>query len=292
MEPQERRGELFYALRRLLLQAAEIRPQVVVYEDVHWTDRATEEYLRHVADSLPASRVLLILTYRTGHAHPFGERSYQTRIVPGALSARDSAAMARAILVADHVPDELQALVVRKAEGNPFFVEEVVKSLQEPGTVQRAAEGWMVTQRLHDLVVPDTIQDVIAARIDRLPEAPKRLLQAASVIGRRFSGRLLDRIVDGSATVETLLRSLPALELIHEPRVFPEAEYIFRHALTQEVAYGSLLGQRRKELHRLIAVAIEDLYADRLAGALRSPGPSLREGRHLGQGARLFHAGG
>ena len=265
MDPQERRGELFYALRRLLLQATEVRPQVVVYEDVHWTDKATEEYLTLIADSLPTSRVLVILTYRTGYGHPFGERSYQTRIVPGALSAGDSVAMARAMLVAERLPDDFQALLVRKAEGNPFFVEEVVKSLQEAGTIQRADDGWAVTQRLDDLVVPDTIQDVIAARIDRLPEGPKRVLQAAAVIGRRFSGRLLDRIVEPSARAETLLRSLLALELIHETRVFPEAEYIFKHALTQEVAYGSLLGQRRKELHRLIATAIEDLYADRLA---------------------------
>jgi class 3 adenylate cyclase/tetratricopeptide (TPR) repeat protein len=265
MDPQERRGELFYALRRLLLQLAEGRPQVVVYEDVHWTDKATEEYLTLIADCLPTSRVLVILTYRTGYAHPFGERSYQTRIVPGALSTRDSVAMARAMLLADDLPAALQVLLVRKAEGNPFFVEEVVKSLQEAGVVQRAGEGWTVTEGLDDLIVPDTIQDVIAARIDRLPEGPKRVLQAASVIGRRFSGRLLDRIVEPSAGTATLLRSLLALELIHETRVFPEAEYVFKHALTQEVAYGSLLGQRRKELHRRIAAAIEDLYAERLA---------------------------
>jgi len=265
MDPQERRGELFDALRRLLLQAAEVRPQVVVYEDVHWTDKATEEYLTLISDSLPASRVLVILTYRTGYTHSFGERSYQTRIVLGALSTRDSVAMARAMLATDDLPDDLQALLVRKAEGNPFFVEEVVKSLQEAGTIRRTEEGWILTQRLDDLVVPDTIQDVIAARIDRLPETPKRVLQAASVIGRQFSGRLLDRIVDGSTRPDTQLRSLLALELVHETRAFPEAEYIFKHALTQEVAYSSLLVQRRKELHRLIATAIEDLYADRLA---------------------------
>ena len=124
MDPQERRGELFHALRRLLLQAAEVRPQVVVYEDVHWTDKATEEYLTLIADSLPASRVLVILTYRTGYTHPFGDRSYQTRVVPGALSSEDSAAMVRAMLAAERLPDDLQARLVSKAAGNPFFVEE------------------------------------------------------------------------------------------------------------------------------------------------------------------------
>jgi class 3 adenylate cyclase/tetratricopeptide (TPR) repeat protein len=265
MDPQERRGELFYALRRLLLQAAEARPQVMVYEDVHWTDKATEEYLTLIADSLPTSRVLVILTYRTGYAHPFGERSYQTRIVPDALSTDDSVAMARAMLVAERLPDDLQALLVRKAEGNPFFVEEVVKSLREGGSIQRTGEAYVLTKRLEEGLVPDTIQGVIAARIDRLPEAPKRALQMASVIGREFSRRLLDRIADGPERIETVLRELIALELIHEKRVFPEFEYIFKHALTQEVTYASLLVQRRRELHRRIGLAVEDLYADRLA---------------------------
>jgi class 3 adenylate cyclase/tetratricopeptide (TPR) repeat protein len=265
MDPQERRGELFYALRRLLLQAAEVRPQVVVYEDVHWTDKATEEYLTLIADSLPTSRVLVILTYRTGYAHPFGERSYQTRIVPDALSTDESVAMARALLVAERLPDDLQALLVRKAEGNPFFVEEVVKSLREGGSIQRAGEAYVLTRRLEEVLVPDTIQGVIAARIDRLPEAPKRVLQMASVIGREFSRRLLDRIADWPERTENLLRELTALELIHEKRVFPEFAYIFKHALTQEVTYASLLVQRRRELHRRIGLAIEELFADRLA---------------------------
>jgi class 3 adenylate cyclase len=265
MDPQERRGELFHALRRLLLREAERRPQVIVYEDVHWTDKATEEYLTLVADSLPASRVLLVLTYRPGYGHPFGERSYQTRIVPGALSTGDSVTMVRTMLAAERLPEGLQALIARKGEGNPFFVEELIKSLREAGSIRPGGDGWLLTERPEDLLVPDTIQDVIAARIDRLPEAAKRVLQAASVIGRRFGRRLLDRIVEPGTRTETVLRELIALELIYETRVFPEPEYTFKHALTQDVAYGSLLLQRRKELHRLIAVTLEELYGDRLA---------------------------
>ena len=264
MDPQERRGELFDALRRLLLREAERRPQVMVYEDIHWTDKATEEYLTRIADSLPASPVLLVLTCRPGYSHPFGERSYQSRIVPGALSTGDSMAMARTMLVAERLPDGLQSLIARKAEGNPFFVEELIKSLREAGSIRADGDGWVLTERPEDLIVPDTIQDVIAARIDRLPEASKRVLQGASVIGRQFSRRLLERIVDLGTRIEARLRELMALELIYETRVFPDSEYTFKHALTQEVAYGSLLVLRRKELHRLIAVAIEDLHADRL----------------------------
>ncbi len=265
MDPQERRGELFQALRRLVLREAERLPQVMVFEDIHWTDKATEDYLALVADSLPAGPILLVLTYRTGYSPPFGRRSYQTRIAPGALSPGDTVMMARAMLAAERLPDGLQALIARKAEGNPFFVEELVKSLREAGSIRPGDDGWVLTQGLDDLVVPDTIQDIIAARIDRLPEGPKRALQAASVIGRRFSRRPLDRIIGPGTETATLLRDLVALELIHETRIFPESEYTFKHALTQEVAYGSLLGQRRRELHRQIATTIEDLYGDRLA---------------------------
>ncbi|RPJ85247.1 MAG: hypothetical protein EHM13_01680, partial [Acidobacteria bacterium] len=292
MDPQERRGELFHALRRLVLREAERLPQVMVFEDIHWTDKATEDYLALVADNVPASPVLLVLTYRTSHSHPFGERSYHNRVAPGALSAGDTVVMAGAMLAAERLPDGLQALIARKAEGNPFFIEELVKSLREAGSIRPGGDGWVLTQRLDDLAVPDTIQDIIAARIDRLPEASKRALQAASVIGRTFSRRLLDRVVEPHASTETPLRELVGLELIRETRVFPESEYTFKHALTQDVAYGSLLGPRRE------VAPSPDRDGDRgpvegpAGRAVRGPGAALREGGDLGQGARVPHAGG
>jgi tetratricopeptide (TPR) repeat protein len=265
MDPQQRRGEIFDALRRLTVRAAEVRPQVAVYEDGHWMDQATEEYLLFTADSIPTSRVLRILTYRTGYSHPFGERTFHTRIALNTLSTEQSVAMAQALLATESLPEELKALIARKAEGNPFFVEEVVKSLLEVGALRRTEGGYMLAKRLDEIFVPDTIQDVIMARIDRLVEAPKRTLQLASVIGREFTRRLLDRMADIQARTEEVLRELKAIELIYEKNLFPELAYMFKHALTHEVAYNSLLMQRRKELHRLIALAIEELYADRLA---------------------------
>ena len=265
MDPQQRRGEIFDALRRLALRASEVRPQVAVYEDVHWMDKATEEYLVASEDGIPASRTLRILTYRAGYVHPFGERTYHTRIALTTLSTEASVQMAQAMLAAERLPEELQALIVRKAEGNPFFVEEVVKSLQEVRALRPAGDGYVLAKRLDEIVVPDTIQDVIMARIDRLEDAPKRILQLASVIGREFTRRLLDRIAEMRERTEEFLRELKALELIYEKSLFPELAYMFKHALTHEVAYNSLLVQRRKDLHRLIALAIEELYADRLA---------------------------
>jgi class 3 adenylate cyclase/tetratricopeptide (TPR) repeat protein len=265
MDPQQRRGEIFDALRRLTVRASEVRPQVAVFEDAHWMDPATEEYLLFTADSIPTSRVLRVLTYRPGYVHPFGERTYHTRIALNTLSTEHSVEMAQEILATNRLPEELKALIVRKAEGNPFFVEEVVKSLLEVGALRRSGDGYILAKRLEEIYVPDTIQDVIMARIDRLEEAPKRTLQLASVIGREFTRRLLDRLAEVRARTEEVLRELKAIELIYEKSVFPELAYMFKHALMHEVAYNSLLMQRRKELHRLIALATEELYADRLA---------------------------
>ncbi len=173
--------------------------------------------------------------------------------------------MTRAMLAAESVPHDVQALIARKAEGNPFFVEEVVKSLVELGVIRRAGDQYVLTRPPDQILVPDTIQDVIMARIDRLAEEPKRTLQLASVIGREFTGRLLERIADVRSRTEGWLQELKAIELIYEKTLFPELAYMFKHALTHEVAYGSLLVHRRKELHRLVGLAIEELYADRLA---------------------------
>jgi class 3 adenylate cyclase/tetratricopeptide (TPR) repeat protein len=265
MDPQLRRGEIFDALRRLAVRAAEVHPQVVVYEDVHWMDQATEESLLFATDSIPTSRILQILTYRTGYVHPFGERTYHTRIALDTLSTADSVAIAKAVLATEHFPQELNTLIVRKAEGNPFFVEEIVKSLQEVGAIRQAGDHYVLAKPLDEIFVPDTIQDVIMARIDRLADAPKKTLQLASVIGREFTRRLVDRLGEIRERTEEFLRDLKAIELIYEKSLFPELAYMFKHALTHDVAYNSLLVQRRKELHGLVGLAIEELYTERLA---------------------------
>jgi class 3 adenylate cyclase len=263
--PQERRGELFHALRRLTVRAAQGSPQVVVFEDLHWIDPAAEQYVVRLADGIAASRVLLVVTYRPGYTHPLGDRTYHTRIVPAPLSTEESVLMAEAILATAELPAELKALIGRKAEGNPFYVEEVVKSLHEVGAVRRDNGRCILTMPLETVSLPDTIQDVIMARIDRLEDAPKRMVQLAAVIGREFTGRLIDRLAEVPGRTEEFLQELKALELIYEKSLFPELAYMFKHAVTQDVAYNSLLEKRRRELHRRIGLGIEALYADRLA---------------------------
>jgi class 3 adenylate cyclase/tetratricopeptide (TPR) repeat protein len=264
MDAQQRRLKLFEALRAMMLQGGQRRPLVLAIEDLHWIDKTSEEVLLHLADSIPAAQVLLLMTYRPGYENPFGERTYTTRIGLRTLSDRDSLRLAAGMLAMAEVPPELRDLIIRKAEGNPFFLEEVLKSLLEVGALRQHDGRYMLTKHVSEIYVPNTIHDVIMARIDRLEETPKRALQLASVIGREFTVRLLERISDVHAQLEHFLQELKVLEFIYERSFYPELAYMFKHALTHDVAYNSLLMQRRKELHRLIAMAIEELYAERL----------------------------
>ncbi len=265
LDPQIRRAETFDVLRQLLLRAAERRPQVLAFEDVHWSDTATLEFLTYLLDSIPRVRTLILLTFRPGHDVALGERTYASRLALHNLTGAESGEMAEAALASADLPAELHALIRRKAEGNPFFVEEVIKALGETGAIRRDGPRWVLGRPLDQIQVPDTIQDVVMARIDRLEDEPRQALQLAAVIGREFTQRLLDRIAEIRAGTTTVLRQLQAIELIYEKALFPELAYMFKHALTQDVAYGSLLTQRRRELHRRIGEAIEELYADRLA---------------------------
>lgn len=264
MDPQVRRAETFDVLRRLLLLAAERKPQVLVFEDLHWSDTATTEFLRYIFDSVPASRVLLLATLRAGYASPFEDRSYVTRLALHNLTPEESTRIAEAVLSAADLPRELQALIHRKAEGNPFFVEELVKSLRETEAIRREGERWVPGRPLDQIVVPDTVQGVLMSRIDRLEDDARRTLQLASVIGREFTQRLLDRIADLRRSSSAPLQELQAIELIYQKALYPELAFMFKHALAQDVAYGSLLVQRRRELHLRVAEAIEELYSDRL----------------------------
>ncbi len=265
MDASARRFATFEALKRLTLATAAQRPLVVLIEDLHWIDPASEEYLTYVVDALAGARVLLLCTYRPGYRPVLGERSYITRLALQPLSSEQTAALAAAMLEAPDVPAEIRTLIINKAEGNPFFIEEVAKSLVEIGALHRTPDGYRLGRPVSEIVIPNSIQDVIMARIDRLGDEPKRAIQIASVIGREFAVRLLQRASELGEGVNALVGELRALELIYEKAGVPELAYMFKHALTHDVAYESLLLQRRKQLHRTIGLAVEELYADRLA---------------------------
>jgi len=265
MDASQRRKRTFDAVLAMSLRGATLRPLVFVFEDLHWVDSSTELYLAALIDSIAATRILVVATHRLGYSPPFGTRSFQTRLTLGPLSEAEAVAMAGGMLGVERLPADVTRALLDKAEGVPLFVEEVTKTLLDLGILERENGGFRVVRPIRDAAVPDTIHDIIMARLDRLGEEGKRTVQLASVIGRQFRRRLLERIAGLPGELEGLLQELKALEIIYEQGRFPEPTYIFKHAVIQDVAYQSLLVQRRKELHRAVGRAIEELYPERLA---------------------------
>ena len=264
MEGTARRRHLFAALRALSLRGARLRPLVLVVEDLHWIDTSSEEFLTFLLDAVAGVPLLLLVTYRIGYTPPFGSRSFSTMLTLHSFSETETLTMAGQVLGTAQFPAELQTALMAKAEGVPLFIEEVTKTLLDLGVLQREDGGYRLVKSLGEVHVPDTIQGIIMARLDRLGDDGKRTVQLASVIGRQFLVRLLARVAGLSDRLEGLLRELQALEIIYEQGLVPEPAYIFKHAVIQDVAYQSLLMQRRKALHRAVGEAIEALYQDRL----------------------------
>jgi tetratricopeptide (TPR) repeat protein len=225
-----------------------------VIENLHWADATSEEWLTALVEHLTGAAILLLVTHRPGYRPPWLGQSVTTQLALPRLLPEDSLAVVQSVLQTTLLPEPLLQAIVTKAAGNPFFLEELTWVAMEPSTSPAV------------LGMPDTIQAVLAARIDRLAPDEKRLLQTAAVIGTDVAVPLLQAITEmPTEALPHALTHLQALELIYEKRRFPEPVYLFKHALTQDVAYHSLLEQRRQELHRLIGCAIETLYADRLA---------------------------
>jgi len=265
MDPLERRAGVRDGLRALLLQESRSRPLIIVVEDLHWIDENSEEALAALVDVVPSVPVLMILSSRPGYTHSLGERTYYSRIALSSLPPEESAAIAERVLQTAVLPKQISQLITSKGEGNPFYIEEITKSLVESGVLRQTNGGYQLDRPAEEIRVPDTIQEVILSRIDRLEREAKEAIQLASVIGREFTVRLLDRISDTEAGLEGLLTGLKVLELIYEKAYFPELSYMFKHALTHDVAYSTLLMERRRALHRMVGSAIEELYAGRLA---------------------------
>jgi len=286
LDSASRRSEAFGALKAILLRESEIRPVVLVVEDLHWIDEASEELVSFLAESIPTARVMVLCTYRPGYRHRLGDGSYQQRLTLMALSSQETAAMAGAALGVEALPDEVRDLIAAKAEGNPFFVEEIAASLLEDGSLRLEDGRIVLTRSPRDLVIPDTIQEVLIARIDRLADDARRAIQIASVIGREFALRLLERITEAGRHIQVQVEELRALELIYEKAMHPELAYMFKHALTHDVAYQSVHQDRRAQLHRVIGLAIEELYADRLAEHYETLAHHFEE---ADDGARAVH---
>ena len=264
LQPMQKREKAFEAIRDLLVRESLDRPIILVVEDLHWIDKTSEEFLSYLIEWLENCHILLILLYRPEYTHTWGSKSYYAKIGLTQLTSQSSAELIRAILYDCEIEPGLETLILNRSAGTPLYIEELTHSLLENGSIQREQNQCFLAIEPKDIQIPDTIQGIIAARMDRLEDNTKRTMQVASVIGRDFAFRILQTITGRREELKSYLRNLQGLEFIYEKSLFPELEYIFKHALTQEVAYNSLLHKRKKEIHGKIGKAIEELYSERL----------------------------
>ncbi len=264
LEPKVKRERTFEAIRDLFIRESQNRPLILVLEDLQWIDRTSEEFLDYLIEWLANARIMLILLYRTEYRHQWGSKTYYSQIGLDQLGPESSVELVKAMLEGGQVVPELRELILSRSAGNPLFMEEFTHSLLENGSIEKKDQQYVLSRDISEIEVPDTIHGIIAARMDHLEENLKRTMQVASVIGREFAFRILQTIVQMREDVKTNLLKLQGLEFIYEKSLFPELEYIFKHTLTQEVAYNSLLQKRRKEIHEKICQAIEQIYAERL----------------------------
>jgi tetratricopeptide (TPR) repeat protein len=263
MDAQGRRRMIFDSIRLMTIRGSKLRPLILFFEDLHWIDHESEDFLKFVINSLAVLPVLLILTYRPGYANPFGERTFFNRISLKALQKKESLDLTKGVIGVDKLPKFVEPLILERAEGNPFYIEEIAKSLEELGTFKKM-EAIGTANAQDQIQIPTSIQDIIMARIDRLPEEQKAALQIAAVIGREFANRLLEKIVKLKAGITDILGDLVGLEIIYQTQFYPELSFMFKHALTHDVAYNSLLTSKRKAIHALTGAVIEEIYSTRL----------------------------
>ena len=266
LDPPERRKRTLDAVRRLLLREAQVQPLLVVFEDLHWIDPETQAFLEGMVESLPPARILLLVNYRPEYQHRWGSKTFYTQIRLDPLPPKGAGELLRGLLGEDPTIRPLAAMLIERTEGNPFFLEESVRTLVEVRALLGEPGAYRLVAAPSDIQVPATVQAILAARIDRLPPEYKRLLQSAAVIGKDVPVPLLAAIADQPEDeLRQGLAHLQAAEFLYETSLFPDAEYTFKHALTHEVTYRSLLKERRRELHARTVDAIERLYASFLA---------------------------
>jgi adenylate cyclase len=265
ISPEARQRALFSVVRHIVEARSRERPGLLVVEDLHWLDPGSDAFLENLVESLPGSRTLLVVNFRPEYRAGWMQKSYYQQLPLLPLSGEALEALVRDLLGDDPSLDGLSDLIAERTGGNPFFVEEVVQGLIESGTLVGERGSYRLTRSIESIDIPPTVQAVLAARIDRLSEREKSVLQSAAVIGREFSEPVL-RMVTGLPEHElsAALSELRTAELVYEKTLYPEAEYAFKHPLTEEVAYRSQLGDRRKRLHGQVADALEEVYADRL----------------------------
>ncbi len=266
LEPDERRERTLDAIKRLLLRESQVQPLLVVCEDLHWIDSETQTLLDRLVDSLPAARLLLFVNYRPEYQHSWANRSYYSQLRLEPLPPESAEELLQVLLGEDTSVEPLAQSLIELTQGNPFFLEECVRSLAETEVLVGGRGSYRVRHSADAPRVPPTVQAVLAARIDRLPPNGKSLVQMASVIGKDVPGDLLQTIADlPDETFRQALTHLQAAEFLRQTSSANDLELTFKHALTHDVAYGSLLKHRRRAIHVRILEALEARTGDGLA---------------------------
>jgi len=264
LQGKELRKAIEQALVAMITLNTQHRAMILILEDWHWSDEASQAALKNLIGVTVPYALMVVVTYRPNYPASWGYLSHHTPLMLKPLDASNTENIVKSATRSARLPEGLGELIYERTGGNPFFIEEVCYSLIEAGAVVVKNEEVTLTQSLDKLSLPDTVQAIIRTRLDRLDRNAKEALRLASVIGRVFSQRVLERISSAKAALSESLEALKALEMIQQIQLLPEAEYTFRHVLTQKVVYESLLLERRKEIHGAIGLAIEELYSQRL----------------------------
>jgi len=261
MDGQVKKRRTLDAIKRIILRESLIQPLVVIFEDLHWFDGQTQDFLNLLADSIGTAKILVLVNYRPEYSHQWGSKTSYTQLRLDPLEREGAEQMLSALLGDGVEVAALKRVIIEKTDGNPFFIEETVQVLFDEGAL--VLDGRIkLTKPLAELKIPPTVQAILASRIDRSPRDVKELLQTLAVIGREFPLSLIRAVVaKPDDQLHHLLNDLQLGEFIYEQPTVGENEYIFKHALTQEVAYGSVLIERRRQLHDRIGSALEKLYA-------------------------------
>jgi class 3 adenylate cyclase/tetratricopeptide (TPR) repeat protein len=264
LDPLLRRQRTLEAVKLLLLRESQVQPVLVVFEDLHWIDSETQALLDSLVDSLPTARLLLLVNYRPEYRHTWGSKTYYRQLHIDPLPPESADVLLHGLLGSDATLHPLRALLIPRTGGNPFFLEESVRTLVETGVLMGERGAYKLARAAPSIQIPETVQAVLAARIDRLPPEEKRLLQCAAAVGKDVPFSVLTAIADGpESELRRCLVNLQAAEFLYEARLFPDLEYVFKHALTQEVAFAGLTSDRRRALDTAIVGVLEQLTVER-----------------------------
>ena len=264
ISPESKKERVVESLQRTILKGSEQRPLIMIFEDLHWIDNATEALLKDILASIPGSRVFLLFSYRPEFVQTWGGKSYHNQLHLNRLSNRECLTMLSYLLGSEDIEEDLKELVLTKTEGIPFFIEEFVKSLVNLEIIEKR-DKFCLVKDFQSLAIPSTIQDMIMARVDSLPESAKEVLQAGSVIEREFPLDILKQVVNfPEPELMSNLSLLKDSELLYERGVYPDSIFIFKHALTREVVYDSVLSNRKKGLHQKTGEALEKVHQQQI----------------------------